>query len=100
MELLLISKTPPGSKGLLFLPYLASSTTPRWNPNARGVLAGLAFNHDRGCVARSFIEGITLEMKDIITSMTNSGIKIKATRITGGPTKSDLWNQIQSDVYN
>ena len=96
----LISKTPAGSKGLVFLPYLASSTAPRWNPNARGVLAGLAFVHSRGCVARSFMEGITLEMKDIINSITNSGIKIKISRITGGATKSDVWNQIQSDVYN
>ncbi len=95
-----ISKVPSGSKGLILLPYFASSTAPRWNINARGVLAGLAFSHDRWCVARAFLEGITLEMKDILTSITESGIKIKYIRIMGGATNSSLWNQLQSDVYN
>ncbi len=96
----LISKTPPGAKGLVFLPYLASSTAPRWNPNARGILAGLAFAHDRGCLARAFLEGITIEMKDIIEAMVSSSIKIQQVRLTGGASKSPIWNQIQADVYN
>jgi sugar (pentulose or hexulose) kinase len=96
----LIAKTPAGAQGLVFLPYLASATSPRWNPEARGVLAGLAFSHDRGCLARAFLEGITLEMKDILTSMINSGVKISHVRLTGGASKSAVWNQIQSDTYN
>ncbi|MHB1375836.1 MAG: xylulokinase [Candidatus Humimicrobiaceae bacterium] len=96
----LIAETPPGARGLVFLPYLASATAPRWNPNARGILAGLAFSHDRGCLARTFLEGITLEMKDILTSMIDSGVKISHVRLTGGASKSLIWNQIQSDTYN
>ena len=41
----MIAKTPPGAKGLVLLPYLASATTPRWNPHARGTLLGLTFAH-------------------------------------------------------
>jgi xylulokinase len=96
----LIEKTPVGAKGLLFLPYLASATAPRWNANARGTLTGLTFAHDRGCLARACIEGITLEMKDILTSMLASGIEVETVRIMGGATKSSLWNQIQADMYN
>jgi xylulokinase len=96
----LIEKTPPGAKGLVFLPYFAASTAPRWNAKARGTITGLTFAHDRGCLARSFIEGITLEMKDIIKSMLASGIKVDRVRIMGGATKSQLWNQIQADMYN
>jgi len=95
----LIEKTPVGAKGLIFLPYLASATAPRWNSNARGTLVGLTFAHDRGCLARAFIEGITLELKDIVKSMLGSGIDIKNIHIMGGPTKSPLWNQMQSDMY-
>ena len=95
-----INDIPPGAKGLVFLPYLASATAPRWNVNARGVLAGLSFSHDKWCIGRAFIEGITMEMRDILTSMINSGIKIEHIRIMGGATNSDLWNQVQSDIYN
>jgi len=96
----LIAKTAPGAQGLVFLPYLASATAPRWNPDARGILAGLAFSHDRGCLARTFLEGITLEMKDILTSMINSGVKINNVRLTGGASNSRVWNQIQADTYS
>ncbi len=93
------SNAPVGAKGLVFLPFLAGSASPRWNPNAKGVLFGLTFVHDKSCVSRAVIEGITMEMKDIIVSMCSSGIKIEKIRITGGATKSNFWNQIQSDVY-
>lgn len=96
----LIEDTPAGSRGLIFLPFLASAAAPRWNPDARGVLAGLAFAHDRGCLARAFIEGITLEMKDILKSLSTSGINLENVIIQGGSTKSKIWNQIQSDMYN
>jgi len=95
----LIDRTPAGAKGLVILPYFASATAPRWNPDARGTILGLTFAHDRACLARAFIEGVTLEEKDIITSMLKSGIKIKTIRIIGGATKSKVWNQIQADMY-
>lgn len=93
------SNAPAGSRGLIFLPFLAGSAAPRWNPEAKGILLGLTFAHDRSCLARSFIEGITMEMKDIITSIKEAGVRIDNIRITGGATKSNFWNQIQSDVY-
>jgi sugar (pentulose or hexulose) kinase len=95
-----ISEIPAGSKGLVFLPYLASATSPRWNVDAKGVLAGLSFSHDKWCIGRAFMEGITMEMKDILTSLRKSGINIEHIRIMGGATNSDLWNQMQSNVYN
>jgi xylulokinase len=96
----LVAQTPPGAKGLIFLPYLASATTPRWNPKARGTLLGLTFAHDQGCLARAFMEGITMEIKDIFSSMYAAGLEINHVRILGGPTKSPLWNQLQADIYN
>jgi xylulokinase len=96
----LIEKTPVGAKGLVFLPYLASATAPRWNSSARGTLIGLTFAHDRGCLARAFMEGITMEQKDIIEAMLRTGVEVQAARIMGGATKSELWNQMQADMYN
>src|ERR1700750_1863577 len=36
---------PPGSEGLLVLPYLAGERTPVFDPGARGVFAGLTLRH-------------------------------------------------------
>ncbi len=94
-----IAAVPAGSRGLLVLPYFAAAATPRYNPSARGTILGLTFSHDRFALARAFMEGITLDMKDMVSSMVRSGVAVEEARILGGPTKSRVWNQIQADVY-
>ncbi len=93
------ASAPPGSKGLIVNPYFASACTPRWNANARATITGMTFAHDRACLVRAFMEGITLDVKDMVNSMGRCGVPIETIRILGGPTKCDLWNQIQADVY-
>lgn len=95
----MVAAAPPGAKGLVFLPYLAAAASPRYDQNARGSLIGLTFQHTRGDIARAVIEGITLEQKDILTSMLRADIKFDHINIMGGATKSDLWNQLQADCY-
>ena len=50
-------------------------------------------------MARAVIEGITMEHKDMMQSLKKSGVPIERVCIIGGPTKSDLWNQVQADMY-
>jgi xylulokinase len=96
----MIASVPPGAKGLLLHPYFAGAATPRWNSSARGTITGLTFAHDRACLARCFMEGITLEIRDLMNALFDSGLEISTIRILGGPTKSSLWNQMQADIYN
>lgn len=95
----MIAKTPAGARGLLLMPYFASAATPRWNPSARGTLVGLTFAHNRDCMARAFVEGITLEVNDMLQSLARAGVPFETVHLLGGPTKSEVWNQIQADVY-
>ena len=94
-----VAAVPAGSRGLLVLPYFAAAGTPRYNPLARGTIVGLTFSHTRFDIARAFMEGITLDMKDMVSSMARSGLRVTEARLLGGPTKSRVWNQIQADVY-
>ncbi|MHB1337164.1 MAG: xylulokinase [Candidatus Humimicrobiaceae bacterium] len=95
----LIEKAPAGSKGLIMMPFFAGANAPRWNSNAKGSFVGLTFAHDRSCIARSVLEGITLEMKDILNAINNAGVEISNIRIMGGASKSKIWRQIQADIY-
>jgi xylulokinase len=95
-----IKKIPAGSDGLLCMPYWAAAASPRWNTDARGAFLGLTFSHSRMHMARSCMEGIALEQKDIINSIKENNIKVDKVRIIGGATKSETWNQIQADCYN
>lgn len=95
----LAAASPVGSRGLLYLPYLGTAATPRWNANARASFIGLSFAHTRGDMARAVLEGTVLEIRDIIESWLQANVKIDLLRLGGGATKSPLWNQIQADVY-
>ncbi|MDD5017858.1 MAG: FGGY family carbohydrate kinase [Eubacteriales bacterium] len=95
----LIERAPAGSGGLVVMPYFATAGTPRWNDDARGTIFGLSYAHDRACLARAFVEGITFEIKDMIACMRSSNLTAESACIIGGTTKCEEWNQIQADIY-
>lgn len=95
-----IEQVPPGANGITFLPYLAGAAMgPRANANARGALIGMTLGTTRAEIARAVMEGICYEMRDILEAQKKAGIELKAIRLTGGATKSPLWNQMQADIY-
>lgn len=95
----LAEQSVTGSNGILYLPYLATAGTPRWNPNARSAFIGMALGHTRADLARSVMEGVALEIRDMIDKWQGQGITADVMRLGGGATKSKEWNQIQADVY-
>ena len=46
------------------------------------------------------MEGVALEIRDMMESWLTAGLKIDVLRLGGGASKSPLWNQIQADVYD
>ncbi len=95
----LAAKAEPGAKGLLFMPYLATAGTPRWNPNARGAFIGMSLAHGRAEMTRAVLEGVVLEIRDMMMQWLHRKMKVDLIRIGGGATNSKLWNQIQADIY-
>ncbi|GAH14037.1 unnamed protein product, partial [marine sediment metagenome] len=51
-------KVPPGSEGLIILPYLMGERAPIWDPLARGVFFGLSLAHGRGHIIRAMMESV------------------------------------------
>jgi len=95
----LAKQAPVGSKGLLYLPYLGTAATPRWNANARSAFIGMSFAHGRAEMTRAVMEGVALEIRDMMDGWIKAGVSLDVLRLGGGATKSHFWNQIQADVY-
>ena len=93
------SKVPPGSEGLLFLPYLSGERTPHKDPDARGVFFGLSLRTGKGHLVRAIMEGVAFGMRDSLEIMRSMGVPIAQVRASGGGARSELWRQIQSDIY-
>ena len=90
---------PVGSHGVIFSPYLAGSACPNFNSRARGAFLGLSLKTDFGCLVRSVLEGVALETKAVLGAFENF-VELEDIKLSGGATKSELWCQIQADIYN
>ncbi len=92
---------PPGSEGLLFLPYLTGERTPHPDPLARGAWVGLTVRHERAHLTHAVLEGVAFGIKDSFTLIQQAGLSaISQVRVSGGGAKSPLWQQIMADVLD
>ncbi|HEY3693216.1 MAG TPA: FGGY-family carbohydrate kinase [Pseudonocardiaceae bacterium] len=91
-------QAPPGSHGLLMLPYFAGERTPLFDPDARGVLAGLTLRHTRGDIYRAALEATAYGVRHNLEAMRAAGGQDRRLVAVGGGTKGGLWTQIVSDV--
>jgi xylulokinase len=94
----LAAEAPAGSAGVLFLPALGGSVTPRWNENARASFSGLAIGQDRRHLARAIIEGCAFALRDIVDRLAALGLAGDAIRVVGGSARNQLGLQIKADV--
>lgn len=90
---------PPGCEGLLWTPYLMGERTPHLDANARGALIGITASHTRAHVIRAILEGVAFSMRDTLTIFEEMPVPVKGIRLGGGGARSQLWRQIQADVY-
>lgn len=94
------AKSKPGCDGLIYLPYLMGERTPHLNPDARAVLFGLTAAHTRSDVIRSVMEGVTYALKDCLEIIKGMGVEAKHVIASGGGGRSELWRQMQADIFD
>lgn len=94
----LAAASPPGANGLLMLPYFAGERTPIFDPDARGVIAGLTIEHGPGDLYRAALEATALGVRHNIEAIEAAGGDIRRIVGVGGGTQGGLWTQLVSDV--
>jgi erythritol kinase len=87
----------PGAGGLAFLPYLspAGERAPFLDAQARGSFLGLSFDHGREHFARAVMEGLTLVIRDCLST---SGVAPTELRVCGGGAANPIWLQLIADI--
>lgn len=93
------AEVPPGSEGLLFLPYLSGERTPHADPFARGAFVGLTLRHRRAHLVRAVLEGVAFGLRDSLEILRGMRLVPTEVRASGGGARSALWRQILADVF-
>jgi xylulokinase len=89
---------PPGSDGVLCLPYFAGERSPIFDPSARGTFAGLTIRHGRGHLIRAGYEAVAYGIRHNLDVLAGLGVEPRRVVAVGGGTTGDLWTRIVSDV--
>lgn len=92
------ARVPAGSEGVIFLPYMAGERSPIWDPDAKGVFYGLAFNKTRGHMVRALLEGVAFSLEHNLRTAAETGAQVAELNAMGGSANSRLWTQIKADV--
>ncbi|KDM66976.1 MULTISPECIES: FGGY-family carbohydrate kinase [unclassified Acidiphilium] len=91
---------PPGSDGVMILPYFLGVMTPHWDGAARGAIVGLAPHHGRAHLLRALYEGIALEQAGVMARIeAEAGLAAREIVAIGGGAQSDLWCAILADAH-
>jgi len=95
-----VHEVPIGANGLLFTPYLVGERTPHADATIRASFLGMDASHKRIDFVRAVMEGITFSLNESIDIFRQSGKEIGSIVSIGGGAKSDVWLQMQADIFN
>ena len=93
------AKSPAGSQGLYWLPYLMGERTPHLDAEARGGWIGMTAKHTRADLVRAVLEGVAYSQMDCLEIIERMGVTVKSVRLSGGGAKSSFWRQMFSNVF-
>jgi xylulokinase len=88
----------PGADGLVALPYFAGERSPIFDPEARGVIAGLTLSHTRGHLARALYEGVAFGVRHNLEEIAAAGAELHRFVAVGGGATGGFWPQLVSDI--
>ncbi len=98
-EIEALAASVPTTDGVYFVPAFVGLGAPRWDPYARGLIAGITRGTTRAHIARATLEAIAFQTCDVLQLFDNAGIRSDAElRVDGGAAENDLLMQIQADL--
>ena len=88
-----------GPSGLVYVPHLAGSVSPRAEPNSRGSIIGLTLGTTRAHAVKALFEGTCLELRRMLEDMEILiGQRFERIIVTGGQTRNPVWLQLKADI--
>lgn len=94
----MLQSVPPGSRGLLFLPYLHGERAPIWDEKSSGVFLGVRSFHTAADFARAVVEGVCFALRHILSSIEAISGPVQRIKLSGGLADEDVLVQMLADV--
>lgn len=93
-----LARSVPDSGDLVFVPALTGLGAPHWRAEARGVVRGITRDTTKAHLARATLEGIALQVHDVMEAMKKDVARSNPIRVDGGAAADDLLLEIQAEL--
>jgi glycerol kinase len=98
-EIEALARQVESTEGVVFVPALAGLGAPHWDPDARGLIAGITRGTRAAHLARATLEAIAHQVDDLLAAMAQDlACAPRSLRVDGGAAANDLLMQMQSDI--
>jgi glycerol kinase len=89
------------TNGVYLVPAFVGLGAPRWDPYARGIIAGLTRGANKFHIVRAALESMAYQTNDVLKTMEeDSKIKLTSLKVDGGASANDFLMQFQADIIN
>jgi glycerol kinase len=96
-----LATSVPDNGGCYIVPAFSGLYSPRWHPEARGVITGLTSYISRGHLARAVLEATGWQTREVVDAMNaDSGVPVSRLKVDGGMTANHLLMQFVADVLD
>jgi glycerol kinase len=98
-EIEVLARQVEDNNGVVFVPALTGLGAPHWRSEARGQISGLTRGTTAAHIARATLEGIALQIHDLVLAMADDrGEAVSILKVDGGGANNDLLMQMQADL--
>jgi len=95
-----IAATPPGSNGVMTLPFFSGERSPNL-PDGKACILGLdTTNYDPNNLLRSAMESAIYGLRTGLDVFRAQGCHVERLRLTGGGAGSTSWRQMVADIFS
>ena len=89
---------PPGSRGLVFLPFLTGSGTPHFDARDKASWLGLSTGQSTALLLHSVMEGVAYNIRENVDVFEHDGHAAKRIHLGGGGSRNPVWCRMISNV--
>jgi glycerol kinase len=90
-----LARSVESNDGIYFVPALTGLGSPHWEPEARGLIAGLSLGTSRAHIVRAALEAIAYQTRDVLDAM---AFELDVLRADGGGAQNAFLMQFQADI--
>ena len=95
------ASAPPGSRGLMYTPWMFGERSPVDDSTLRAGFLNLALHHSTADIIRATLEGVALNTRWMVGPFSKFlGKRLDHVTLLGGGATSSVWCQIFADVLN